>query len=67
MQLSMVKVYATEMASDVIDHAMQTFGAMGMTAVGRGIPSGAAHIAQVRIWRSAFCKSPKIKKTKAKP
>lgn len=38
-----------------------------MTAVGRGIPSGAAHIAQVRIWRSAFCKAPKIKKTKAKP
>lgn len=31
LQLSMVKVYATEMASDVIDHAMQTFGAMGMT------------------------------------
>lgn len=38
-----------------------------MTAIGRGIPSGAAHIAQVRIWRSAFCKAPKIKKTKAKP
>ena len=30
-QVSMVKVYATEMAWDVIDHAMQVFGAMGMT------------------------------------
>lgn len=30
-QLSMVKVFATEMASEVIDHAMQAFGAMGMT------------------------------------
>jgi alkylation response protein AidB-like acyl-CoA dehydrogenase len=30
-QVSMVKVFATEMAWDVIDHAMQTFGAMGMT------------------------------------
>ena len=29
--ISMVKVYATEMASEIIDHAMQTFGAMGMT------------------------------------
>lgn len=31
MQVSMIKVYATEMAWDVIDHAMQLFGAMGMT------------------------------------
>jgi alkylation response protein AidB-like acyl-CoA dehydrogenase len=30
-QVSMIKVYATEMAWDVIDHAMQAFGAMGMT------------------------------------
>lgn len=30
-QVSMIKVYATEMAWDVIDYAMQTFGAMGMT------------------------------------
>lgn len=30
-QVSMIKAYATEMATDVIDHAMQTFGAMGMT------------------------------------
>lgn len=31
MQVSMIKVFATEMAWDVIDHAMQAFGAMGMT------------------------------------
>jgi len=30
-EASMIKVFATEMASSVIDHAMQTFGAMGMT------------------------------------
>ena len=30
-QVSMVKVFATEMAWDVIDHARQMFGAMGMT------------------------------------
>jgi alkylation response protein AidB-like acyl-CoA dehydrogenase len=30
-EASMVKVFATEMAGDVVDHAMQTFGAMGMT------------------------------------
>ena len=30
-QLSMIKVMATEMASEVIDHAMQAHGAMGMT------------------------------------
>lgn len=30
-QVSMVKVFATEMAGKVIDHAMQMFGAMGMT------------------------------------
>ena len=38
-QISMIKVFATEMAWDVIDHAMQTFGAMGMTAVGRAAGS----------------------------
>ena len=27
----MIKVFATEMAQDVVDHAMQTHGAMGMT------------------------------------
>jgi alkylation response protein AidB-like acyl-CoA dehydrogenase len=31
LQASMIKVYTTEMASEVIDHAMQTFGAMGVT------------------------------------
>jgi acyl-CoA dehydrogenase len=28
---SMIKVFATEMAAEVVDHAMQSFGAMGMT------------------------------------
>ena len=30
-EASMIKVFATEMASRVIDRAMQAFGAMGMT------------------------------------
>ncbi|MCG8542756.1 MAG: acyl-CoA/acyl-ACP dehydrogenase [Alphaproteobacteria bacterium] len=30
-EASMIKVFATEMAGEIIDHAMQTFGAMGMT------------------------------------
>ena len=30
-EASMLKVFATEMAKEVIDHAMQAFGAMGMT------------------------------------
>lgn len=30
-EISMVKVYGTEMAQEVIDNAMQCFGAMGMT------------------------------------
>jgi acyl-CoA dehydrogenase len=30
-EASMVKVFATEMATDVIDNAMQAYGAMGMT------------------------------------
>ncbi len=30
-EASMLKVFATEMAGDVVDNAMQTFGAMGMT------------------------------------
>ncbi len=29
-EASMLKVFATEMASEIIDHAMQAFGAMGM-------------------------------------
>lgn len=32
-----------------------------MTPVGRGVPSGAAHVAQVRIWKSAKYKGKKIK------
>jgi acyl-CoA dehydrogenase len=28
---SMVKVFATEMATEIIDHAIQSFGAMGVT------------------------------------
>jgi acyl-CoA dehydrogenase len=30
-ELSMIKVFSTEMAWDIVDKAMQTFGAMGMT------------------------------------
>ncbi|HEX9320678.1 MAG TPA: acyl-CoA dehydrogenase family protein [Xanthobacteraceae bacterium] len=30
-EVSMIKVFATEMAWDILDKAMQTFGAMGMT------------------------------------
>jgi acyl-CoA dehydrogenase len=30
-EASMIKVFGTEMASDIIDQAMQAFGAMGMT------------------------------------
>ena len=30
-EASMIKVFATEMATQVIDHAMQTYGAMGVT------------------------------------
>ena len=30
-EISMIKAFATEMAWKVLDHAMQTFGAMGMT------------------------------------
>jgi acyl-CoA dehydrogenase len=30
-EISMLKVYATEMAQEIVDHAMQCFGAMGMT------------------------------------
>ena len=30
-EAAMIKVYATEMATDIIDQAMQTFGAMGVT------------------------------------
>jgi len=30
-EISMIKAFATEMAFEVVDHAMQTYGAMGMT------------------------------------
>ena len=30
-EVAMIKVYSTEMAWEIIDHAMQTFGGMGMT------------------------------------
>jgi acyl-CoA dehydrogenase len=30
-EVSMVKVFGTEMAWEIVDQAMQTFGAMGMT------------------------------------
>jgi acyl-CoA dehydrogenase len=30
-EASMIKVYSTEMAQEILDHAMQSFGAMGMT------------------------------------
>lgn len=30
-EASMIKVFGTEMATEVVDHAMQTYGAMGMT------------------------------------
>ena len=30
-ECSMIKVFATEMAQETIDHAMQAFGAMGVT------------------------------------
>jgi acyl-CoA dehydrogenase len=30
-EASMIKVFGTEMAQEVVDHAMQAFGAMGMT------------------------------------
>ncbi len=31
LEISMIKAYATEMAFEIVDHAMQLFGAMGMT------------------------------------
>lgn len=37
---SMIKVFATEMATEVLDHAMQSFGAMGMT---RELPFAIMH------------------------
>jgi len=31
LEMSMIKAFAVEMAYEVVDHAMQLFGAMGMT------------------------------------
>jgi acyl-CoA dehydrogenase len=31
LEISMIKAFATEMAYEIVDHAMQTYGAMGMT------------------------------------
>ena len=30
-EASMIKVFATEMVTEIVDHAMQSFGAMGVT------------------------------------
>lgn len=46
-EVSMVKAYATEMAAEVVDRAMQVFGAMGMT---REMPL-AQMASQVRLMR----------------
>lgn len=46
-ELSMIKVFATEMAWDIVDNAMQSFGAMGMT---KELPL--QYMAnRIRIWR----------------
>jgi acyl-CoA dehydrogenase len=47
MEASILKVRATEMAQSVIDNAMQTFGAMGMT---KELPLQLMH-QQVRVMR----------------
>ena len=48
-EASMIKVFATEMAAEVVDHAMQSFGALGMT---REMPFGvlAARLRMSRIY-----------------
>ena len=48
-EISMIKWFATEMASEVVDHAMQTFGAMGMT---KELPLQlmASHLRTMRIY-----------------
>lgn len=48
-EISMLKVYATEMAWDVTDHAMQCFGAMGMTKE-MPLPLMAASARNMRIY-----------------
>ncbi len=48
-EASMLKVFATEMAGEVVDHAMQSFGALGMT---REMPFGvlAARLRMSRVY-----------------
>ena len=53
-EVSMIKVFATEMAWEIVDKAMQTFGAMGMT---KELP-----LQLMASYRCAICAS-----TKARP
>ena len=46
-ELSMIKVFGTEMAADIVDHAMQSFGGMGMT---KELPLQAM-ANRIRVWR----------------
>lgn len=46
-ELSMMKVFGTEIAADIVDHAMQSFGGMGMT---KEIPLQAM-ANRIRVWR----------------
>ena len=46
-ELSMIKVYATEMSATIVDNAMQCFGAMGMT---KELPLQAM-ANRIRVWR----------------
>ena len=48
-EISMVKVFATEMAWNVVDQAMQTFGAMGMTKE-TPLQLMASHVRNMRIY-----------------
>lgn len=48
-EVSMIKVFATEMAWNVVDKAMQTFGAMGMTKE-TPLQLMASHVRNMRIY-----------------
>ncbi len=48
-EVSMIKVFATEMAWDVVDKAMQAFGAMGMTKE-TPLQLMASHVRNMRIY-----------------
>jgi acyl-CoA dehydrogenase len=48
-EVSMIKVFATEMAWDVVDKAMQTFGAMGVTKE-TPLQLMASHVRNMRIY-----------------